>query len=125
MVQCLLAGGYTRAGPYVLETPIHYVSAEFLGRPDADHDLWLLLALEVNTARRLGYHRDPAHFAGSIGPLEAETRRRRRAVVLQGDVLLSSQTGLPRMVPAARADTAAPPVVTKQKTRENLLCTDW
>ena len=66
IVQCLLLGEYTKAGPYALEALIHYVYVEFAIRADADKDIWFLLGLEVNLAMRMGYHRDPSHFLSLI-----------------------------------------------------------
>ncbi|PYI00229.1 hypothetical protein BO78DRAFT_474123 [Aspergillus sclerotiicarbonarius CBS 121057] len=107
VVQCLVMGEYTKCGPYVLESVIHYVYIEFCLRRDADQDIWFLLGLEVNLAMRMGYHRDPSHFPG-LTPLQGEMRRRLWATVLLGDILISSQMGLPRMVPDSKCDTAEP-----------------
>ena len=107
IVQSLILGEYTKSGPYVLETIIHYVYIEFAIRADADKDIWFLLALEVNLAMRMGYHRDPNHFAG-ISPLKSEMWRRLWATVLQGDILISSQMGMPRMISDSKCDTAEP-----------------
>lgn len=92
IVQCLILGEYTKAGPFVLETLIHYVYVEFCLRSDADKDVWYLLAIEVNLAKRMGYHRDPSHFPG-LSPLQGEMRRRLWATVLLGDLLISNQMG--------------------------------
>ncbi|PWY95397.1 hypothetical protein BO94DRAFT_563013 [Aspergillus sclerotioniger CBS 115572] len=107
VVQCLVMGEYTKCGPYVLETVIQYVYIEFCLHSDADQDIWFLLALEVNLAMRMGYHRDPSHFPG-LAPVQGEMRRRLWATVLLGDILISSQMGLPRMVPHEKCDTAEP-----------------
>jgi hypothetical protein len=107
IVQCLVLGEYTRAGPYVLQTVINYVYVEFCLRTDADQDTWYLLALEVNLAMRMGYHRDPSHFPG-ISPFEGEMRRRLWATVLMGDTLVSNQMGMPRMIPDWKCDTMEP-----------------
>lgn len=107
IVQSLIKGEYTKSGPHVLETMIHYVYIEFAIRADADKDIWLLLALEVNLALRMGYHRDPSHFP-SISPLQSEMRRRIWATVLQGDILISSQMGMPRMIADWQFDTTEP-----------------
>ncbi|PLB46424.1 hypothetical protein P170DRAFT_387278 [Aspergillus steynii IBT 23096] len=107
VVQCLLMGEYTKSGPHALETLIHYVYIEFCLHPDADRDIWFLLSLEVNLAMRMGYHRDPSHFPG-ITPLQGEMRRRMWATVLLGDVLISSQMGMPRMISDWQCDTAEP-----------------
>ncbi|KAL4974568.1 hypothetical protein BDW66DRAFT_161134 [Aspergillus desertorum] len=70
-VQCLIMGEYTKSGPYALETVINYIYAEFCVCPDANPDMWFLLAIEVNLAMRTGYHRDPSHFSG-ISPFQGE-----------------------------------------------------
>ncbi|KAH8422332.1 fungal specific transcription factor domain-containing protein [Aspergillus melleus] len=114
-VQCLLMGEYTKAGPYVLEAIIHYVYIEFCLHPDADRDIWFLLSLEVSLAKRMGYHRDPKHFKG-ISPFEGEMRRRLWTTVLLGDVLISSQMGMPRMISEWQCDTDEP---------RNLDDSDW
>ncbi|KAI0436328.1 putative fungal-specific transcription factor [Xylaria telfairii] len=107
LVQCLVLGEYTKPSPYVLEALIHYVYVEFLLCPDAKDDLWFLLALEVNMAMRMGYHRDPSHFP-EIPLLQGEMRRRVWATVLFGDLLISSQMGMPRMICDSTCDTAEP-----------------
>lgn len=106
IVQCLL-GEYTRSGPYVLETVIHYVYVEMLFRADCAKDVWYLLAFEINLAKRMGYHRDPRYFSG-ISPLKGEMRRRLWATIMLGDILISSQMGLPRMISDWQCDTAEP-----------------
>ncbi|KAJ5414862.1 fungal-specific transcription factor [Penicillium cosmopolitanum] len=107
IVQCLTLGEYTRSGPYVLETVINYTYAEFCIRTDAGKDIWFLLALEVNLAMRMGYHRDPSHFPG-ISPFQGEMRRRLWATVLMGDILISNQMGMPRMISDGKWDTSEP-----------------
>ncbi|GFF83644.1 uncharacterized transcriptional regulatory protein C1F7.11c [Aspergillus udagawae] len=107
IVQCLVMGEYTKCGPYALETLINYVYVEFCIRADAAKDIWFLLALEVNLARRMGYHRDPGHFSG-ISPFRGEMRRRLWATVLMSDILISNQMGMPRMISDWQYDTAEP-----------------
>lgn len=107
IVQCLIIGEYTNSGPYVLETLYHYVQIELSMRAVADKDIWFLLALAVNQAMRTGYHRDPCHFP-EISPFHGEMRRRIWASLLQGDILISSQMGMPRMISEWQCDTAEP-----------------
>lgn len=107
IVQCLVMGEYTKCGPYALETVINYVYVEFCISVDADKDIWFLFALEVNLARRMGYHRDPCHFPG-ISPFRGEMRRRLWATVLMSDILISNQMGMPRMISDWQYDTAEP-----------------
>lgn len=107
VAQCLVMGEYTKPGPYVLETLVHYVYIEFGINPDADRNIWFLLGLEVNLAMRMGYHRDPSHFP-NLTPLQGEMRRRLWTTVLTSDTLLSSQMGMPRMISDWKWDTAEP-----------------
>ncbi|KAB5554766.1 fungal-specific transcription factor [Coniochaeta sp. 2T2.1] len=106
-VQCLFAAEYTKPGPYVLETMTHYLYIEFVLHADANKDVWYLLSLAVNMAKRMGYHRDPSHFRG-ISPLQAELRRRLWSKVLMSDIIVSSQMGMPRMVSESEHDAAEP-----------------
>ncbi|KAL4908907.1 hypothetical protein BDW74DRAFT_187388 [Aspergillus multicolor] len=106
-VQCLVMGQYTKSGPYVLETIVNYIYVEFGTNPDAEKDMWFLLAIEVNLARRMGYHRDPSHFP-SISPFQGEMRRRLWATVLMSDILISNQMGMPRMISDCQYDTSEP-----------------
>ncbi|KAK3995852.1 fusarisetin A cluster transcription factor [Cladorrhinum sp. PSN332] len=106
-VQCLVMGNYTRSGPYVLETLAHYIYIELGIRDDANEDIWYLFAVEVNLAMRMGYHRDPDNLPG-ISPLQSEMRRRIWAVILQADILLPSQMGMPRMISDWKCDTKEP-----------------
>ncbi|PWY65859.1 fungal-specific transcription factor domain-containing protein [Aspergillus eucalypticola CBS 122712] len=107
IVQCLMIGEYTKPGPYVLETLVHYVYVEYGINPDANRNIWFLLGLEVNLAMRMGYHRDPSHFP-DLSPLQGEMRRRLWTTVLTSDILLSSQMGMPRMISDWKWDTAEP-----------------
>ncbi|KAI1451226.1 putative fungal-specific transcription factor [Annulohypoxylon moriforme] len=119
IVQCLIMGEYTNSAPYGLETLINYVYIEFLMGIDAGKDIWFLLALEVNLAMRMGYHRDPSHFPG-ISPLQAEMRRRLWVTVLLGDSLISSQMGMPCMISSTQYDTAEPRNLNDDDLDENM-----
>ncbi|EQB55721.1 hypothetical protein CGLO_04336 [Colletotrichum gloeosporioides Cg-14] len=107
LVQCLIMGEYTNGGTHTLETFMNYVYIEFRIHEDAEKDVWFLLGIEVNLAKRMGYHRDPKHFPG-ITPLEGEMRRRVWATVLLGDSLISGQMGMPRMITSDQFDTEEP-----------------
>ncbi|KAK6209808.1 fungal specific transcription factor [Colletotrichum tabaci] len=119
LVQCLMMGEYTLGGELALETFMNYVYVEFRIHDDAEKDVWFLLGLEVNLAKRMGYHRDPKHFPG-ITPLQAEMRRRVWATVLLGDVLISGQMGMPRMVRDGEFDTAEPLNLNDEDFREDM-----
>jgi len=107
MVQCMVAGGYTRGVPFTIETIQLYLHVEFLGKPDSPTEFWLLIGVLVRLAYRLGYHRDGSHFP-NISPFEAEMRRRRWCSIVQMDTMTSTQFGLPKMIDPAQADVARP-----------------
>lgn len=94
-VQCLLLARYTHGGPYVLEALILYLASEFTLLKDSTSDAWFIGCMLVHLAMRMGYHRDPDHFPG-ISPFAGEMRRRVWATVFQIDLLMSSESGLPR-----------------------------
>lgn len=106
-VKGLIFGEYTRPGPYVLETMLHYLYIEFGRYIDAQKDIWYVLALVVNVAFRMGYHRDPTRFP-HINPLQSEMRRRVWATVVSCDMLISDQMGMPRLIADWKADTMEP-----------------
>lgn len=107
IVQCLVLGQYTHAGPYVVESLVHYVHVEFANCTDANKDVWFVLALTIKIATSMGYHRDPSYFP-KFTPLQAEMRRRVWATLVLADVLISSQMGMPRMISDGQWDTAEP-----------------
>lgn len=106
-VQCLLLGQYTRCGPYVIETLLHHLAAEYMRRRDANNEIWLLMGTTAHLAMRMGYHRDPGHFK-SLSPYEGEMRRRLWAMVYHLDINTSGQLGVPRLISDAFCDTEAP-----------------
>ncbi|KAJ5939034.1 transcriptional regulator family: Fungal Specific TF [Penicillium verhagenii] len=107
IVQCLILGEYTKSGRYVFETLYQYLTIEYSIRKDADRDIWILSGIAVNIALRMGYHRDPSHLPG-ISPFAGEMRRRAWATILQGDILISTQMGMPRMIKDWQCDTTEP-----------------
>ncbi|KAK4236129.1 hypothetical protein C8A03DRAFT_45831 [Achaetomium macrosporum] len=106
-IHCLVLGRYTRGGNCVLETMINYLSGEMLLSKDADIGLWLVQGVLVQLALSLGYHRDPQNFP-TISPFTGEMRRRVWAVIVQLDLRLASQMGLPRLLKRQQCDTADP-----------------
>lgn len=107
IVQCLVLTDYVNGGPYVLETLMLYLATEILRRKDAEIGVWMLLGTVVQLAMHMGYHRDPAHFKG-MSAFAGEMRRRVWATVLELDLGISAQMGLPRLVKEWQADTKEP-----------------
>jgi len=105
--QCLVLGQYTKGVPYTIETLLLYLQIEYLRSEDTQIGIWILLGIVVRIALRMGYHRDGSHFP-RITPFHAEMRRRMWAVIMQLDILVSAQFGLPRMIRESHSDTAEP-----------------
>ena len=106
-VQCLILARYTTGGPYILETLITILTGEFIHLKDSTTDGWLLISMILHLAMRMGYHRDPDHFPG-ISPFEGEMRRRIWITILQLDLGLSLEKGLPRSATDTHIDTKQP-----------------
>ncbi|TQN65643.1 Fusarisetin A cluster transcription factor fsa6 [Colletotrichum shisoi] len=98
---------------------MNYVYVEFCIYDDAEKDVWFLPGLEVNLAKRMGYHRDPKHFPG-ITPLQAKKRRRVWTTVLLGDLLILGEMGMPRMVRDGEFDTAEPLNLNDEDLQEDM-----
>ena len=107
IVQCLVLGKYAKGGPYVLETLILYFTSEHFLSKDSEIGIWILLGTVVQLAMHMGYHRDPKHFTG-MSPLAGEMRRRVWATVIDLDLGISAQMGLPRLIKQWQADTEEP-----------------
>ncbi|CAH0043433.1 unnamed protein product [Clonostachys solani] len=107
-IQCLVLARYTMGGPYILETLINILTGEFVLLKDGGvTDGWLLIGMILQLATRMGCHLDPDHFPG-ISPFEAEMRRRMWIVILQLDLSLSLETGLPRNATNTHIDPKEP-----------------
>ncbi|KAF7155583.1 hypothetical protein CNMCM5623_008125 [Aspergillus felis] len=107
IVQCLILGEYAKGGPYVLETLMLYIAVEVFLRSDAEIGVWILLGTIVQLAMHMGYHRDPRHFP-SMSPFAAEMRKRIWTTVVELDIGISTQMGLPRLIKHWQADTVGP-----------------
>ena len=106
-VQCLILARYTAGGPYILETLITILTGEFVLLKDGANDGCLLISMILNLAMRMGYHRDPGHFP-EISLFEGEMRRRIWTTILQLDLVLSLEMGLPRNATDTHIDTKPP-----------------
>ncbi|KAF7550711.1 hypothetical protein G7046_g7940 [Stylonectria norvegica] len=106
-VQCLILARYTTGGPYILETLITVLTGESILLKDGATDGWLCISTILHLAMRMGYHRDPDHFP-DISPFEGEMRRRIWTTILQLDLALSLEMGLPRSATDTHIDTKQP-----------------
>lgn len=96
-VQCLILSNYMQPVPYTIVTLHHYILVELSMSKDGQNEIWALAGLVMRLALRMGYHRDGSHFP-KISVFDAEMRRRVWALIVQQDVVLSAQVGLPRMI---------------------------
>lgn len=95
IVQCLVLGSYTKGGPFVIETLVLYFYVELLLNNDAEIGVWILLGTIMMVATHMGFHRDPKHFKG-IAPFAGEMQKRLWATIVEYDLIISAQMGLPR-----------------------------
>ena len=107
VAQCLVLGNYTKSVPFTIETLVLYFMIEHFNCEDTQVGTWILLGIIVRIAMRMGYHRDASHYP-RISPFHAEMRRRSWAMIVQLDLITSSQVGLPRMIKPWQSDTAEP-----------------
>ncbi|KAH6974592.1 putative Zn(II)2Cys6 transcription factor [Ilyonectria sp. MPI-CAGE-AT-0026] len=106
-IQSLILARYTTGGPHILETLITVLTGEFILLKDGATDGWLSISMILHLAMRMGYHRDPDHFPG-ISPFECEMRRRIWTTILQLDLSISLEMGLPRSATDTHIDTKQP-----------------
>jgi hypothetical protein len=107
VAQALVLSRYTRGPPYTMETLFLYFTVEYYLGNDSHSGNWILFGVIVRIAMRMGFHRDPAH-SPQISPFHGEMRRRIWAMTVQIDIILSSQSGLPRMINLTQCDTKEP-----------------
>ncbi|KAJ5516062.1 hypothetical protein N7527_007622 [Penicillium freii] len=107
IVQCLILGDYTQGGVYVLETLLLYMAVELFLRRDAEIGIWILLGIIVQLSMHMGYHRDPKNFH-DISPFDGEMRKRVWATMLEVQLGISMQMGLPRLIAQWQTNTTEP-----------------
>ncbi|KAF2709371.1 hypothetical protein K504DRAFT_502100 [Pleomassaria siparia CBS 279.74] len=107
LVQCLVLANYFKCPPYTIETLLQYFIAELFRSQDSQFGTWMIVGMVVRIAFRMGYHREPSKFS-NITPFKAEMRRRIWSMVVQLDLMSSSQVGLPRMIQPHMYDTREP-----------------
>ncbi|KAI0424994.1 fungal-specific transcription factor domain-containing protein [Xylaria sp. FL1042] len=106
-VQCLVLGRYAKGGPYVVETLVLYFINEHFLCKDAEIDVWIVLSIIVQVAIHTGYHKDPKYFKG-MSPFASEMRRRVWASIVELDLGISAQMGVPRLIKPSQVDTGEP-----------------
>lgn len=105
--QALVTGKYHKARSYSVEAILLYASCCYRRNSDADVDAWMIMGIGARLALKMGYHRDPRHFA-NVTPFEGEMRRRVFSIVAAFELLLSFQAGMPEVVRWEECDTELP-----------------
>ncbi|KAM0272609.1 hypothetical protein ACHAQH_008619 [Verticillium albo-atrum] len=105
--QCLALDDYTRPGKYKVEALILYFGTEYLRLSDAQRGTSIMMAIIVRLAMHSGLHRDPRHFQG-LTVFEHEMRKRLWTILVEIDVLVAFQFGLPGNVQHRYFDTGLP-----------------
>lgn len=104
--ECLVLSNYTQPGPHIIEAMIVYMESEFVSGNQVK--CYLLSAVILRLALRVGLHRDATKVAGNISPFNGEMQRRLWRFLTQIDLLASFHLGLPGMVQAIESDTEYP-----------------
>ncbi|RNJ58924.1 hypothetical protein D7B24_004017 [Verticillium nonalfalfae] len=105
--QCLALDDYTKPGKYKVEALILYFGTEYLRLSDAQRGTSIMMAIIVRLAMHSGLHRDPKHFQG-LTVFEHEMRKRLWTILVEIDVLVAFQFGLPGNVQHRYFDTGLP-----------------
>ncbi|KAL2837462.1 hypothetical protein BJX68DRAFT_273078 [Aspergillus pseudodeflectus] len=105
--QCLLLSNYTRPTTHTVDALLLYFYTELVHLHDTDFGLHLVLTMMIRVAMKMDYHRDSSHYP-EISIFTGEMRRRAWALLVQLDILVSLQVGLPRMINDRDCDTQAP-----------------
>lgn len=112
--QCLTLSDYTKPKTYTVDALLLYFFCELLRFHETHFGIYLVLAAIVRVAMRMGYHRDPAHYP-NISIFMGEIRRRVWTMLVQLDVLVSLQIGLPRLINERDSDTKSPRNITEEE----------
>ncbi|KAL1976503.1 hypothetical protein VTN31DRAFT_2785 [Thermomyces dupontii] len=105
--ECLVLADYMKPQPYILETLLFHLTADYTSALDNNTSNWIMTGIIVRLAMRQGYHRDSKMFP-NITPFQGEMRRRVWAVVRQADIFYSFQAGMPTMLRSVDTDTDLP-----------------
>ncbi|KAK1832959.1 fungal-specific transcription factor domain-containing protein [Podospora conica] len=105
--QCLTLGDYTKPGLYKVQAMFLHYGSEFVRQNEAILGASTLLCITIRLAMHMGMHRDPRHYPG-MTPYEGEMRRRMWSVLVEVDLLISFQFGLPSNITPGSYDTELP-----------------
>lgn len=119
--QCLVAGDYHRPQKFSVEALLLLVHSKCLAGLDLGSSIAILLGALVRLATVMGYHRDADISGGRFSAFEGEMRRRTWSMLLQIDMLVSFQLGLPSSIQFSTWDTKPPTNLLDSDFDENTL----
>lgn len=105
--QCLALADYAKPGCYKVQAMLLHFGCEYLRRHDFILGTSTLLTITIRLAVHMGLHRDPKHYPG-MSPFEGEMRRRMWALLVEIDLAVSSQFGVPCNTHPSWYDTEPP-----------------
>ncbi|KAF2278074.1 uncharacterized protein EI97DRAFT_432150 [Westerdykella ornata] len=112
-VHCLILANYSNCPPYTIEALLLYFVTEYFRFQDAQFGIYVLVAIIVRLAFRMGYHREPSRFP-NISVFQGEMRRRAWVMIVQLDLITSTQFGLPRMIQPSMYDVKEPRILNEE-----------
>ncbi len=105
---CLIVGNYFRPQRFAIEGLLLFAQARCLASADIGPDTAILFGTLVRLATVAGYHRDPDAYQHKMSAFEGEMRRRTWSLLMQLDMLVSFQLGLPSNVQYPTWNTRPP-----------------
>jgi hypothetical protein len=108
--KCLVKGEYHRPQRYVLEALTLYAHCINIQSLDPSREVGAIFGMVVRMAYEMGYHRDPDSLGSgsTMSVFEGEMRRRFWALLIQIDLMVSFQLGLPSNICPENCDTRSP-----------------
>lgn len=112
----------TKPGKWKVEAMILYFGIEYLRLSDAQRGTSILMTMTVRLAMHMGLHRDPLHYK-ELSIFECEMRRRLWTLLVEIDLLVAFQFGLPANVQRQFFDTKLPRNILDEDFNE--ATTEW
>ena len=105
---CLAFGEYHEPQRFAIEALLLYAQSRCIMSGDISPSVAVLFGTLVRLATVMGYHRELYGHRGNISVFEVEMRRRTWSLLMQLDLLVSFQLGLPSNIQFPTWDTRPP-----------------
>lgn len=103
---CLVTGKHYKPQQFAVEALVLYAQTKCFTQIDVGPDIGSILGTATRTAIRMGYHRDPDRLR--LLPFDKEMRRRVWSALLQLELLISFQLGIPSSIQPGSHDAKLP-----------------